>query len=246
MNHKASEGVPRATSARQRKTQEPNRVKAGIEAHGKRTGEAFDFVQYSYPKWRPHSPEKWMDPKNDGRIPTSQTLLRNLKDKVEKREAQKYFKGNGSMAALKRPSPYVDGVDFTLLKNEPLKDMTATATTQVFEPDPKRPPINITIQNKGEIFDTTMKRALVPGERWPTAASKPSCIQQIETGAAHKSIRTLRNIENQLSIKGAPASRADPESADSVMKKSILKASAKSNLDLSRGAAGFRVELRRS
>lgn len=246
MNHKASEGVPRATSARQRKTQEHNRVKAGIEAHGKRTGEAFDFVQYSYPKWRPHSPAKWMDPKNDGRIPTSQTLLRNLKDKVDKVDAEKYFKGKGSMAALKRPGPYVDNVDFTLLKNEPLKDLTATATTRTYEPDPRRAPLNITVKNKGEIFDTTMRRSLFPNEKRSAAASKPSCIQHIETGAAHKSIRALRHIENQMSIKGEPASRAEPESTDSVMKKSILKASAKSNLDLQKDGAGFRMELRRS
>lgn len=246
MNHKASEGVPRATSARRRKTQEHNRVKAGIEAHGKRTGEAFDFVQYSYPKWRPHSPEKWMDPKNDGRIPTSQTLLRNLKDKVDKADAAKYFKGKGSMAALERPGPYVDNVDFTLLKNEPLKDLTATATTRTYDRDARRAPLNITVQNKGEIFDTTMKRSIFPNETWPAVPSKPSCIQHIETGAAHKSIRTLRHLENQMSIKGAPASRAAPESASSGMKKSILKASAKSNLDLQKDGAGFSMQLRRS
>ena len=68
----------------QRKQVEAIRVQTAIENQGKQTGEKFDFDLYSNPKWRPHSPEKWMDPKNDGIVPTSQSLLMKHKDLISR------------------------------------------------------------------------------------------------------------------------------------------------------------------
>ena len=53
-----------------------------IASQGRQTGENFNNKLYTSPRWRPHSPEKWMDT-DTFIVPTSQTLLKNLKDKVE-------------------------------------------------------------------------------------------------------------------------------------------------------------------
>lgn len=83
MNHKAKEKITRPVSPRSRKQEGHNRLVNQMNQQGVQTGENFNIELYTRPIWRPHSPEKWMD-KASFKVPTSQTLLVNLKDKVEK------------------------------------------------------------------------------------------------------------------------------------------------------------------
>ncbi|MGB1594052.1 MAG: hypothetical protein ACPIOQ_14965 [Promethearchaeia archaeon] len=207
-----------------------NRVHKSIERQGKLNGCPINPRHIFDPKWRPHSPQKWVDPKNRFTVPKSQNLLQNLKDKVSGDISQKYFKGKGAFDTVVRSTPFIDDVDVQEMKNCSLKDITTQKTTQSFKTDAKRPDLQLSLNEKKENFNPALRASLYPNDKGPNLrTSRCNSIQHIETGAAHKSIRTLQNIHNQMDIKrDQDAELFGP----SMNRKSILKVSTKSNVEL--------------
>lgn len=172
-------------------------------------------------------------------MPKSQNLLQNLKDKVSGEISQQYYKGKGAYATVVRSTPFVDDVDIQEMKNNPLKDVTVEKSTKSFKPDLQRPELRLCLNHKKDHFNPALRASLFPNDKGPNLrTSRCNSIQHIETGAAHKSIRTLQNIQNQMDIKRDQDH--EPFGAN-ITKKSILKVSTKSNVELDAARQAVRM-----
>ena len=81
------------------------------------------------------------------------------------------------------------------MKSSPHKDVTVEQVSQKFQPDPKRQEDEITLSKQTKVFDPCLKASLFPNDGAATLrTSRFNSIQYLETGVAHKSIRTLQNI----------------------------------------------------
>lgn len=78
------------------------------------------------------------------------------------------------------------------MKCSPHKDVTVQKVSKTFHPDPKKPEIEITLAKQTKKFGANLKASLFPNDG-PVKLTTSRCnsIQYLETGAAHKSIRTL-------------------------------------------------------
>ena len=165
------------------------------------------------PNIRAKEPEKWMDPENDFKVPTSQTLLRNLKQQVE--NASNY----GLDPDMKGVSPYEDGFGGLgtshYRKRQPTKE-TASSTIlckpkalleghSVFDEPNGQLPKHVMAKN----FDSVGKSVTL--DKAPIRCGH----DYIDTGAAHSSLRTKQHLSTQAALK---ADLSDKEELNVIIK----------------------------
>ena len=227
---KSSEQITRVQSATSRKNIQEIRVNHEIQQQGIQTGENFNNDHYTNPQWRPHSPNKWMDNKgfavrtgpgksHNVKIDknksfavdvSSQTLLKNMKNMSTNQSSSRNVSTTNKALSVVKQATMQDisdtyagghgemGVSH-LRKRTTQKEMTATKT----------------IENIDKLGETTMYdlntslpvskpgRNFVSVHKGSSNNVKSHAVHQIDTGVAHKSLRTLVNLKTQIEMKSA-------------------------------------------